>query len=92
MSKETPLFVDLMILPERPTKMNTPFPERLSEEAVVLSLVVLLSLEVLVVPVEPELLAESSLPPQEIMADAKPVINQVCKIFFINFLKTNNKD
>ena len=81
MSKETPLFVDLMILPERPTKMNTPFPERLSEEDVVLSLVVS------VVPDATELLAESSLPPQEIMADAKPKINQKYKIFFINFTK-----
>ena len=86
MSKEAPLFVDLRMFPERPAKMNTPFPERLSEEDVVLSLVVV------VVPVAPELLAESSLPPQEIMADAKPAINQVYKIFFINFLKTNNKD
>ena len=87
MSKEAPLFVDLRMFPERPVTMNTPFPERLSEEDVVLSLVVV------VVPVEPELLAESSsLPPQEIMADAKPVINHVYKKIFINFLKTNNKD
>ena len=81
MSKEAPLFVDLRMFPERPAKMNTPFPVRLSEEDVVLSLVVV------VVPVEPELLAESSLPPQEIMADAKPTINQVYKIIFINLLK-----
>ena len=59
MSKEAPLFVDLRMFPERPAKMNTPFPERLSEEDVVLSLVVL-SLVVVAIPVEPELLAESS--------------------------------
>ena len=86
MSKEAPLFVDLRMFPERPATMNTPFPERLSEEDVVLSVVVV------VVPVAPELLAESSPPPQEIMADAKPAINQVYKIFFINFLKMNNKE
>ena len=86
MSKEAPLFVDLRMFPERPAKMNTPFPERLSEEDVVLSLVVV------VVPVEPELLAESSLPPQEILVEVKLAINKVYKIFFINFLKTNNKD
>ena len=79
MSKEAPLFVDLRMFPERPAKMNTPFPERLSEEDVVLSLVVV------VVPVEPELLAESSLPPQETMAKLEPVINKVYKIFFINY-------
>ena len=44
-----------------------------------------------VVP-EPELPDDSSLPPQEILAEAKPAINQEYKIFFINFLKTNNKD
>ena len=86
MSKEAPLLVDFRMFPERPATMNTPFPERLSEDDVVLSLVFV------VAPVVPELLAESSLPPQEIMADVKPAINQVYKIFFINFLKTNNKD
>ena len=85
MSKDAPLFVDLKIFPERPAKMNTPFPERLSEEDVVLSLVVV------VVPVEPELPDESSLPPQEIMADAKPAINKVSKNFFINFLNKYSK-
>jgi len=87
LSKEDPLFVDLRIFPESPAKMNTPLPERLSEVDDVLSLVVV------VVPVEPELLAESSsLPPQEMMAEAKPAINHVYKKFFINFLKINNKD
>jgi len=52
--------------------MNTPEPERLSAVAVV--------------SVDPELLAESSLPPQEIMAGAKPIIKKVYKKIFINFL------
>ena len=77
MSKDAPLFIDLRIFPERPAKMNTPFPERLSVVAV-------LSLEL-------ELLDESSLPPQEIMAEAKPAIKKVYKIFFVNFLNKINK-
>ncbi len=77
LSKEAPLFVDLKIFPERPATMNTPEPEKLSE--------------VEVVSVDPELLEESSLPPQEIMAEAKPAIKKVYKIFFINFLNKNNK-
>ena len=78
MSKDDPLSVDLRMFPERPATMNTPEPERLSAVAVV--------------SVDLELLAESSLPPQEIMAEAKHAINQVYKKNFINFLKTNNKD
>ena len=77
LSKEDPLSVDLRIFPERPTKMNTPFPERLSVVAV-------LSLEL-------ELPDESSLPPHEIVAEAKPAIKKVYKNIFINFLKRNNK-
>ena len=86
MSKDAPLFVDLRIFHERPATINTPEPERLSEEDVVLSLVAVLD------PVAPELLAESSLPPQEILNEAKLTINREYKIFFINFLKINNKD
>ena len=71
LSKEAPLFVDLRIFPERPETINTPEPERISA--------------VSVVTVDPELLAESSLPPQEIMAEAKPAIKKVYKIFFIQF-------
>ena len=66
MSKEDPLFVDLRIFPERPAKMNTPFPERLS-------VVTVLSLEL-------EVPDESSLPPHEIMAEAKLAIKKVYKI------------
>jgi len=73
LSKEAPLFVDLRIFPESPATMNTPEPERLSAVAVV--------------SVDPELLAESSLPPQEIMAEAKPAIKKVYKKKFINPLK-----
>jgi hypothetical protein len=72
LSKEDPLLVDLSIFPERPAKMNTPLPERLSVVAV-------LSLEL-------ELPDESSLPPHEIMAEAKPAIKKVYKVFFINLL------
>jgi len=86
LSKDDPLFVDLRIFPERPATINTPEPERLSEEDVVLSLVAVM------VPVAPELIAESSLPPHEILNEAKPTINREYKIFFINFLKINNKD
>ena len=81
MSKDAPLFVDLRIFPERPATMNSPDPERLSVVAVVA-----------VVSVDPELLAESSLPPQEIMAEAKLAINHAYKKNFINFLKRNNKE
>jgi len=61
--------------------MTTPEPERLSEEDVVLSVVIV------VVPVAPELFTESSLLPQEKMFEAKPAINKVYKILFINSLK-----
>ena len=73
LSKDAPLLVDLRIFPERPATMNTPEPERLSVVAV-------LSLEL-------ELPDESSLPPQEMMVEAKPAINHVYKILFIKFLK-----
>ena len=78
MAKDAPLFDDRRILPERPATMNTPLPERLSEEAVL--------------SVEPELPDEPSLLPQEILNEAKPTINREYKIFFINFLKINNKE
>ena len=52
----------------------------------------LLSTKVCEVPEELELLAESSLPPQEIIAEAKPAIKKVYKILFINFLNKNNKN
>jgi len=77
LSKEDPLLVDLRMFPERPATMNTPLPERLSEEAVL--------------SVEPELPDESSLPPQEIMAEVKTAIKKAYKIFSIKFLNKNNK-
>jgi|TARA_B100001750_G_scaffold220318_1_gene207960 hypothetical protein len=77
LSKEDPLFVDFRIFPERPATMNTPLPERLSA--------------VSVDSVDPELLDESSLPPQDIKAEAKPAIKKMYKIIFINFLNKNNK-
>ena len=86
MSKDDPLSVDLRMFPERPATMNTPEPERLSEDAVVLSLVVA------VVSVEPEVFVESSLLAQEMIVEDKPAINQVYKKNFINFLKINNKE
>ena len=78
MSKDDPLSVDLRMFPERPATMNTPEPERLSSIAVL--------------SVEPEVFVESSLPAQEMMAKAKLAINKVYKIFFINYLKRNNKE
>ena len=72
LSKEAPLLLDLRIFPERPATINTPEPERLSAVAVV--------------SVDPELVAESSLPPQEILVEVKIAINKVYKIFLMNFL------
>ena len=63
LSKEEPLSVDLNMFPERPARMNTPLPERLTVVAV-------LSLEL-------EIFVELSLPPHEIMDDAKPNIKKV---------------
>ena len=77
LSKEEPLSVDLSMLPEIPDTINTPEPERLSEEEVL--------------SIETELLDESSLPPQEIMGKDKPTINKIYKIFFTNSLNKNNK-
>ena len=85
MSKEAPLFVDLRMFPERPATMNTPFPERLSEEDVVLSVVVV------VVPVAPVVFVESSLLAQEMIVEDKPAINQVYKTNLINFLNKYSK-
>ena len=77
MSKDDPLSVDLRMFPERPATMNTPEPERLSEKAVVLSPVVA------VVSVEPEVPAESSLPPQEMMVRLKKADRKMKIIYFI---------
>jgi len=77
LSKEDPLLVDLRMFPERPATMNTPLPERLSEDAVL--------------SVEPELPDESSLPPQEIMAEVKTAIKKAYKKNFIKLLNKNNK-
>ena len=63
MSNEAPLSVERRIFPKRPATMKTPEPEIVSAVAVV--------------SVDPEMLAALSLPPQEIMANDKPVINQV---------------
>jgi len=76
LSKEDPLLVDLRMFPERPDTMNTPLPERLSEDAVL--------------SVEPELPVESSLPPQEMMTEVKPAIKKAYKKIFINLLNKNN--